>query len=637
MNLLQYIREVNIFRPHIPASKNTRIAMKTIKFFLNSSNQAESLSRNQSVLVFMLSLVLASLTSPAFAANSDLFGLSQVLNANSGQTGVAIPSAQAAQNAPLVTSGPSVQSILSSTGAVPVPQINTQSPQSFDYSANLKSDVFGANLFTGSFARAGATQFNPDYAIAIGDQVQVRFWGGFEFDAPLTVDPKGNIFVPHVGPVQVLGVRNQDLQRLVESAVRKEFRANVYSYASLAAAQPVRVFVGGFVNRPGLYSGTSMDSLLHYLDQAGGIDADRGSFLNVQVKRGNRIRATVNLYDFLLNGRIPLIQLADGDVIFVAPRQSSVKVNGLAGNAKRFEFNNNTRTVADLIGLAKPSAQATHVRVVRNTGTVKNVEYYPLSAAANVNLQSGDEIEFTADKKQGTITVRVEGEHLSPQEYVVPYGTRIGRLLQQIRYSERSDVNSLQLFRLSVKERQTAMLKTVLERFEANILTARSGTADEAGLRTAEADMMLKWIDRAKTIEASGQVMLANGDSVKELLLENGDIIRVPSLDNLVLVSGEVMFPNTIAIDADKDAEDYIKAAGGYTQQADTSRIVIAHRDGSFEDTEENSGLFGSGTVIRPGDEILVLPQVDKKYRQFFKEVSQMVYQMALGARVVLK
>jgi protein involved in polysaccharide export with SLBB domain len=90
-------------------------------------------------------------------------------------------------------------------------------------------------------------------------------WGAFEFDAPLTVDPKGNIFIPHVGPVHVLGVRNQDLQRVVTSGATKVFRANVYSYASLAAAQPVRIFVSGFVNRPGLYSGTSMDSLLHFM------------------------------------------------------------------------------------------------------------------------------------------------------------------------------------------------------------------------------------------------------------------------------------------------------------------------------------------------------------------------------------
>ena len=189
----------------------------------------------------------------------------------------------------------------------PAASAPAQAVQTGSYNTNLNSDVFGAQLFTGSFAQAGATQFNPDYLIATGDQIQVRFWGGFNFDSVLTVDPQGNLFLPQVGPVKVLGVRNQDMQRVVEAAAGKVFRANVNSYANLAAAQPVRVFVGGYVNRPGLYNGTSMDSVLHYLDRAGGIDLDRGSFLKVQVKRGEQVRATLNLYDFLLAGRIPLV------------------------------------------------------------------------------------------------------------------------------------------------------------------------------------------------------------------------------------------------------------------------------------------------------------------------------------------
>lgn len=519
---------------------------------------------------------------------------------------------------------------------VVAPKIELQSPQLFDYSINLKSDVFGANLFTGSFAHEGATQFNPDYAIATGDNIQVRFWGAFEYDAALTVDPKGNIFIPHVGPVKVLGVRNKDLQRIVDSAVGKVFLANVYSYASLAAAQPVRIFVSGFVNRPGLYSGTSMDSLLHYLDQAGGIDAERGSFLNVQVKRGSEIRATVSLYEFLLKGQIPLIQLANGDVIFVAPKQNMVTVSGLAANAKRFEFNRQHRTVADLIKVAKPSANATHVRIVRNTGTIKNIEYYPLNEAGNIFLESGDQLEFTADKKLGTITVRMEGEHQSVQEYVLPYGAKIGDLLAQIEYSERSDSKNLQLFRKSVQERQKELLMKSLERLEVSVLTARSGTMEEAQLRKSEAEMILQWVERAKAIDPTGQVVISQAEQAHELLLENGDIIRVPTLDNLVLVSGGVLFPNTIVIDASKSLEDYIQDSGGYAQNSDDNRIIIAHQDGSFEDIEASLGLFQEEIVIRSGDQILVLPNVDMKSRQFMKEVMTMIYQVALAARVVL-
>ncbi len=553
----------------------------------------------------------------------------------------AIKPMMAAQSADSATAGAIAAALALTTTASPPPApapLPASAPQSADYSANLASDVFGANLFTGAFARQGATQFNPDYAVAVGDRIQVRLWGAFDFDATLTVDPKGNLFLPHAGPVQVLGARNQDLQRLVEAAVSRVFRSNVSSYASLAAAQPVRVFVGGFVNRPGLYSGTSMDSLLSYLDQAGGIDLERGSFLTVQIKRGQQLRASVSLYDFLLNGTLPLTQLADGDVIFVAPLQNTVRVTGLAENAKRFEFSDSTRSVADLAKVVKPKAAATHVRVVRNTGATKNTEYYPLAEAASVALKNGDELEFTADKKPGTITVRVEGEHQSAQEYVLPYGTRMATLLQQIQYSERSDQDSLQLFRQSVKDRQKLMLQTSLKSLEVAALTARSGTSDEARLRKDEADLILQWVERAKKIEPSGQVVVAQAQSRNELLLESGDILRVPTKDGLVLISGEVLFPNAIAFDQGLSLDDYVRRAGGYTQNADAARLVVAHRDGSFSEAGGDKGFFSmdNGRVaVRAGDEILVLPKIDVKSRQIWKDMSQILFQLAVSAKVV--
>lgn len=509
-----------------------------------------------------------------------------------------------------------------------------QAPQTADYTANLNSDVFGANLFTGNFARSGATQFNPDYLVAVGDRIHIRLWGGFTFDEVVTVDPKGNIFLPHVGPVKVVGIANKKLQQQVEAASRRIFRANVYSYASLATAQPVRIFVGGNVMRPGLYNGTSMDSMLNYLDQAGGIDPERGSYLAVQVKRGTAVRATFNLYDFLLSGQLPLLQLNDGDVIFVPPARNRVSVTGLVNNAKRFEFTEGAETVAELMRLAKPKAQATHVRITRNTGTVRNSEYYPLQDANTLTLQNGDELEFTADKKPGTITVRVEGEHQNAQEYVVPYGSRLGALMQSIQTLPDAEPESIQLFRQSVKARQKEALATNLRSLETAVLTARSGSDGEARLRKDEADLTLQWIERAKKIEPSGQVQIAQASERNNLLLENGDVIRIPRKDGLVLVSGEVLFPNAVAFDSSLSLKGYIDRAGGLTQLADNARVVVAHRDGAFEQVDMGR-IFGDAS-IKAGDQILVLPKVDQKKRQFWKDMTQILFQIAVSAKVAL-
>ncbi|WP_250517385.1 polysaccharide biosynthesis/export family protein [Caballeronia sp. INDeC2] len=501
--------------------------------------------------------------------------------------------------------------------------------QRADYAANAASPVFGAQLFTGAFSRGPSVAFNGDYVVSIGDRLRLRMWGGFDFDSTLTVDSQGSIFLPHAGPLRIAGVANRDLQATVTSALRRVFSNRVSIYVDLQASQPVRVYVAGFARHPGMYNGTSNDSVLRYLDQAGGVDPDRGSFIDVQVKRGATVRAKINLYDFLLRGDLNSPPLADGDVVFVGPRHGSILASGMAANAKSFEFPGNATTLSSIADAAKPDPSATHVRVTRNTGTTRNVEYFSIAASKSVTLQDGDLVEFTADKQPGTITVRVEGEHIGPQEYVLPYGSRLGGLLSRVQMTERSSPDDIQLFRASVKDRQKQLLQTSLQNLEMAVLTARSGTEEEARLRTDEAALALQWVDRARKIEPQGQAVIGTGEIRDDLLLENGDVLRVPARDGLVLVGGEVLFPNTIAADDRYTVDDYIAKAGGFSQAADGSRIVVAHLNGTFSDGKKDKQVVA-------GDEILVLPKVDFKTRQFAKDVFQILYQVAISAKVAL-
>jgi hypothetical protein len=211
---------------------------------------------------------------------------------------------------------------------------------------------------------------------------------------------------------------------------------------------------------------------------------------------------------------------------------------------------------------------------------------------------------------------------------VLPYGSRIGELVKQVQFTERSDAQNLQLFRVSIKERQRLLLQAALKSLETSVLTARSGTGEESQLRKNESELVLQWVERARKLEPLGQVLIAQSPNRDDLLLENGDVIRVPAKDGLILINGEVLFPNAVAFDGKYGLEDYIKRAGGYTQSADTSRIVVAHRDGSFDDGQSLGAL-------RPGDEILVLPRVDTKSRQFWKDISQIVFNIAVSAKII--
>lgn len=215
----------------------------------------------------------------------------------------------------------------------------------------------------------------------------------------------------------------------------------------------------------------------------------------------------------------------------------------------------------------------------------------------------------------------------------------MGELLSQIKYTERSEQDSLQLFRLSVKEPQRVMLQKTLKTLESAALTARSGTSDEARLRKDEAELILQWVEKAKKIEPSGQVVITQSINRASLLLEKGDVLRVPTKDGLVLVSGEVLFPNTVAFESTLKLNNYIGRAGSYTQNADSARVVIARRLGSFSEAVSERGFFsrGNGDIpIRAGDEILVLPKIDVKSRQIWKDMPQILYQIAVSAKIVL-
>jgi len=273
-------------------------------------------------------------------------------------------------------------------------------------------------------------------------------------------------------------------------------------------------------------------------------------------------------------------------------------------------------------------AEATHMRVIRNTGAVRNISYYALAKMPDIALVNGDEVEFTADKRPGTITVRVEGEHSGQQEHVLPYGATYGDLMRGVRLGQRAQAGSIQLFRKSVRMRQKQMLDAALVNFESSVLTARSATSDEASLRKEEAELLLKWVARARTLEPSGQVVIAGSAHLADMPLENGDVFRIPGRDSLVLVNGEVLFPTALAWRDADSAGDYIAKAGGYSQKADSSRVVIVRVDGLVDQ--------GGRERVQPGDQILVLPKVDTKSLQIAKDLTQILFQVAVTAKVAL-
>lgn len=495
--------------------------------------------------------------------------------------------------------------------------------------------VFGQWLFQGKFAQSSFKGFNPDYLVGTGDIVDLKLWGAFTLQLLLEVDAQGNIFVPQVGPVQVANVRNAELNNVVQARIKAVYREDVGVYASLAGAQPVKVFVSGSVLRPGLYDATSSDSLLHFLDLAGGIDPRSGSYLDVRVIRGGNTVREISLYDFLLNGTLPQIQFRDGDSLFVGPVRSTAVITGLIARPAQFEFDNEM-TLARLLRMAGINERATNVRITSNQGSRRNTTYFSLSDDLDqLVVHGGDEIEVLADRLLGNIGVSVEGEHDGGSQYVLAYRSTLKDLLDQVQFAPTSRRDSLQLFRKSIADRQKQVLDQMLGKLEESVLSARSATKEEAGLRAQEAELVLQFVEKAKLIRPKGQLVLPKDVDPSLIALEDGDVIRIPRNSNVVAVHGEVFLPNAFLYNPHYDAADYIREAGGMTQAAGADRILVMQPNGQVKFVER-VGIFSS-TTVGAGDEVLVLPKVDEKKFQLGKDIIEVIYQIAIAAGVVLR
>ena len=497
---------------------------------------------------------------------------------------------------------------------------------SMKYQTNNK--VFGSQLFKGAFATSAGSTFNSSYKINPGDNINLRFWGAYQFAGTQTVDPQGNIFIPNIGPVKVSGVSNGQLQSLIESQVRRIYVANVGVYASLEQAQPVKVLVTGFVNQPGNYGGLANDTALAYLDRAGGVDPERGSYINIQIMRNGRLLQNVDLYEFLVQGKIRPFSFRDGDVIVVESRTHTFNISGEVYNAYDFEFDRSEVTVAQALSVAKIKPGATNVSIMRRQGAEYRSEYYSLAESQNVYIQDGDVLTVTADRYAGTIQVRVEGAHNGAHAIVLPYGAKLSDVLTQLNPNSLAEVEALQLFRPSVAVRQKEMIDVSLNKLEEATFNARSSTQEEANLRVKDAELVKQFIAKARQVEPKGQVVL-NPDTFADVILEQGDILHIPERTSVVMVHGEVAFPNGVEFQKNQTAKDYIEKVGGFSQKSNKSKVIVMSQNGKAE-------LVRKGQKIQQGDEILVLPKAQTKGIELTRGITQILYQLAVAAKVAL-
>ncbi|HED1159809.1 TPA: SLBB domain-containing protein [Campylobacter coli] len=497
-------------------------------------------------------------------------------------------------------------------------------------SAPTQIPVFGAELFNGNFKNYTQRVYNPDYKIAVDDQISLKIWGAVEFEQILVVDSQGNIFIPKVGAVNLLGVKNSALVSVIKAQVNKIYKNNVFVYADMNAYQNVSVFVTGSVNAPGLYQGLSSDSVIQYLDKAGGINLEYGSFRDIQILRNNAVIKKIDLYDFLLKGQMDLFPFRSGDVVLVGNVQSYVFANGDVQRPFRFELANDIKTLFDLARVAGAKPIVTNA-ILRSYGNDHKLEVsaYNKMQFSKVLLKTGDEVQFNPEYISQNISITVNGEHSGLKTLVVRKGTTLEDVSRLIVANGQSDMNALQVFRKSVAKTQKDLINAQLKELETLALTSPSVTSQGAAIKAEQAKLILEFIQRARELEPKGQIVIDKPKSYGEVILEEGDIINVPSKNNLIIVQGEVTLPGAFVYNKGENLKYYINLAGGYGERADTSKVLVIRNNGKAQ-------RYSGSVDMMPGDSVLVLPKVESENLQIFSMLTQILYQIAVATNVVL-
>lgn len=512
-------------------------------------------------------------------------------------------------------------------------EVSLNQKQSFGGINQPKEPVFGAQLFNQQCQNLKQTHFfNPNYQLSFGDKIAFQAWGAIDLNTVLIVDNQGNIFIPEVGPIHVEGIENKKLNDVIVENIKKVFKKGIHIYANLISAQPVQIYVSGFVNAPGLYDGLSSDSVIYYLCRAGGISQNEGSFRDIEILRQGKKLIRLDLYDFLLNGQVKAFQLQQGDTILVSALKNTLLVNGNVKKPYQYEFIKPYLSFNELFNYSKPLADTTYVRLVKNQKGKQILSYLPIERIKNQRLFAGDAITFVADKNINQVAVTIDGAISGKHQYMVKGGTTLEELIKKIQFKNEANIDNLQLYRQSVAKEQKAAIDSSLSRLERQMLTHGAVTEDGAKMQVLQSQMVMKFINDAKKVRLKGQVILGDKSTWHEMILENNDMIHVPEKSNVVTVSGEVLNSMSIEVSPKYSIENYINAAGGYSFAADKEKALLIHQNGRVNIVNPKSRT----PKVTGGEQIIILSKPQTENWQVTESVSKIMYQIAVAARVAL-
>ena len=433
----------------------------------------------------------------------------------------------------------------------------------------------------------------PDYVVGPGDGLTISLTGGVSQRLQRTVDREGRVALPEVGAVEVSGKNLGDVQHLVRTVLRGQFR-DVEADVSLSRIRTVRVYVVGDVERPGAYDVSSLSTPLNALYLAGG-PTSGGSLRLLEHYRGKQLVEQVDVYDLLLHGISGSMQrLEAGDTIQVPPLAGEVTIEGMVRRPAIYELNGEKglAEVLELAGGVLPSGTLRHVDVERveshESRTMLRLDIpendnqqQVTQALEDFKVQDGDKVKITPILPYADKTVYLDGYVSRPGKFAYTEGMKVTDLIRSYKdLLPEPSTSHAEIIRLSQPD------------YTPIVLAFNLGDA----LAGKDQDLVLKPFDTIR-------------------IFSKYDFEDPP----IITITGEVRDPGDHLTNGTPHLRDAIYLAGGTTRDAllDDAQIYRKTSDGKLQVISVNlakalEGDAKSDIALEPKDRVFVHRDLNK-------------------------
>ena len=407
-----------------------------------------------------------------------------------------------------------------------------------------KRKIFGHDIFNKkdlTFESSMNLATPQNYRLGPGDEVNIDIWGASQESITETISPDGYVTIEDIGLIQLGGLSVSQAKAKLKNVLGPRFQGS-HIELTVGQTRTITISVMGEVKMPGTYTMSAFATVYNALYMAGGPN-EIGTLRNVKVYRNGRLLSNVDVYDFLLNGKLTGdVRLQDNDIVTVGPYEALVNIAGKIKRPMFYEMKK-TESVATLLRYAggfTGDAYTKAIRIHRKAGqmySVFNVGEFDLN---DFKLMDEDSVSVDSTLNRYQNTVEVKGAVFRPGMY------QVGG--------------------------QICTVKALIE--------AADGLTENAIGQHAVMHRMKK--DRTLEVKSIDLLGILEGN-VPDIELKNEDVIFVGSReeekeDQTITIHGEVNYPGIYKFASNETVEDLVLQAGGLTNAASLAKVDVSRR-----------------------------------------------------------